>query len=154
MEANNLDLDAQQTEDVMSVNHSYLTYTLTKALSRYDQQFSIMPELEFELPTGRVKPDIAICNKLRINWLNDTIRLSEPPLVAIEILSPRPALSDLTDKFKMYFPAGVQSVWVLIPAFREIHIVTPDYNTISFHKTGLLRDPATGLELDLDETFA
>ncbi len=98
MELNNLDLDAHQTEDVLSVNHSYLTYTLTKALSRYDQQFSIMPELEFELTTGRVKPGIAIRKKLSINWFNDTIRFAEPPLVAIEILSPRQALADLTDK--------------------------------------------------------
>ena len=154
MEARNPEFDAYQTEDVMSVNHSYLTYTLTKALSRYDQQYNIMPELEFELATGRVKPDIVICHKIRINWFNDIIRLTEPPLVAIEILSPRQALADLTDKFQLYFPAGVLSVWVLIPAFREIHVVTPDYNTISFQKTGLLKDPASGLELNLDEVFA
>lgn len=65
-------------ENVLSANHSWLTYTLTKALSRCNQHFSIAPELAFESTTGRVQPGIAVCNELRINWLYDLIDRTAP----------------------------------------------------------------------------
>jgi Uma2 family endonuclease len=77
-----------QTEDVISYNHAKLTYRLAKSLSRYDEQFDILPELEFELSHGRAKPDMAICQPGKIDWLRDIIRPVTPPLLAIEILSP------------------------------------------------------------------
>ena len=52
------------TEDIMSLNHSRIAYNLTKALIKYDNQYSILPELEFAFPNSNVKPDIAICERL------------------------------------------------------------------------------------------
>ncbi len=154
METATFDLiEEYQSEDIMSLNHSYLTYTTLKALGNYDTQYSIMPELEFELVFGRAKPDVSICNKMTINWFDDVVRPKEPPIVAIEILSPKQGLADLTDKFKIYFPSGVQSIWVIIPTFREIQIITPDLDYISFQKKGLLKDPVTGFEMSLDVVF-
>lgn len=142
-----------QTEDINSYNHAKLTYRLTKNLSRYDEHYDILPELEFELTHGRAKPDVAICQPGKINWLRDVIRPTTPPLLAIEILSPRQALSDLTDKaLDIYFPSGVPVVWVIIPHFRQINVLTPGQQAT--FTSGLLHDSATGVDLELSYLFA
>ncbi len=142
-----------QTEDIMSYNHAKLTYRLTKSFSRYDSQYDILPELEFELSHGRAKPDIAICEPTQVDWLRDVIRPTTPPLLAIEILSPRQALSDLTDKvLDVYFPSGTPVVWIVIPHFRQVTVMTPqEQNTLT---AGVVRDDRTGIELELAHIFA
>lgn len=141
------------TEDIMSYNHAKLTYRLSKSFSRYDQQYDILPELEFELSHGRAKPDVAVCRPGKTNWLRDIIRPTTPPLLAVEILSPRQALSDLTDKaLDIYFPSGTSTVWVVIPHFRQVTIMTPDGQTTI--TSGILKDEHTGIELDLVDIFS
>jgi Uma2 family endonuclease len=146
------EIEEFQTEDVMSYNHAKITYRLAKNLSRYDQQYDILPELEFELSHGRAKPDLAICKLGKIDWLRDIIRPTHPPLLAIEILSPRQALSDLTDKaLDIYFPSGTSVVWIIIPHFKQVTVMIPDgQKTVT---SGKLLDEKTGVELDLESIF-
>lgn len=153
METPNYDMFEEfQTEDVMSYNHAKLTYRLTKTLSRYDEQYDILPELEFELSHGRAKPDVAICTPGKVNWLRDIIRPANPPLLAIEILSPRQALSDLTDKaLDTYFPSGTSVVWIVIPHFRQVTVMTASGETTI--TSGTIRDDNTGIELNLADIF-
>jgi Uma2 family endonuclease len=148
-----LELDEFQTEDIMSYNHSRLTYRLSVQLSVFDKKYDILPELEFELLNGRAKPDVAICKLGKVDWLRDVIRPTEPPLLAIEILSPRQALSDLTDKaLDIYFPSGTPTVWIIIPHFKQITILTSmGQKTIT---AGKVIDENTGVELLLEELFA
>ncbi len=153
METSQIELVEEfQTEDIMSYNHAKLNYRLTKALGRYDHQFDILPELEFELSHGRAKPDVAICQSGKIDWLRDVIRPTTPPLLAIEILSPRQALSDLTDKsLEVYFPSGVPVVWVVIPQFKIVTVMVPTgQSTVT---SGTVVDEQTGIELDLGAIF-
>jgi Uma2 family endonuclease len=147
-----LEIEEFQTEDIMSYNHAKITYRLAKTLSRFDEKYDILPELEFELSHGRVKPDIAVCKMGKADWLRDVIRPTYPPLLAIEILSPRQALSDLTDKtLDIYFPSGTSVVWIIIPHFKQINVMMPDgQRTIT---SGKLLDENTGVELDLESIF-
>lgn len=141
-----------QTEDVVSYNHAKITYRLAKSLGRYDEQYDILPELEFELLHGRAKPDVAVCLLGKADWLRDVIRPTQPPLLAIEILSPRQALSDLTDKaLDVYFPSGTATVWIVIPHFKQISVMMP--NREKTFTTGLVTDEGTGIELSLEELF-
>ena len=153
MEKAVLELEEFQTEDIMSYNHAKIIYRLTKILSQYDEQYDILPELEFELSFGRAKPDVAICKPNKINWLRDIIRPTHPPLIAIEILSPRQALTDLTDKWlDVYFPSDVKTVWVIIPQFKQITVLSAlgQENVNS----GIIHDEITGISLDLSKLFA
>jgi len=141
-----------QTEDIPSYNHAKLTYRLTKSFSRYDTQYDILPELEFELSHGRAKPDVAICRPAKADWLRDVIRPATAPLLAVEILSPRQALSDLTDKaLDVYFPSGTPAVWIVIPHFKQVTVMTPEAQTTL--TSGVVRDERTGIELDLAHIF-
>ena len=158
METNAVDsIEEFQTEDIFgppmrSYNHAKLTYRLTKSLGQYDKQYDILPELEFELSNGRAKPDVAICTLNKPDWLRDVIRPTKAPLIAIEILSPRQALSDLTDKaLDVYFPSGTAVVWVVIPHFRQVTVMTP--SSVTTITTGTARDETTGIELPLADIF-
>jgi Uma2 family endonuclease len=148
-----LDTEELQIEDIMSLNHSRLTYRISIQLSKYEEQFDILPELEFELLVDKAKPDIAICKKMTVDWIHDTIRLKEPPITAIEILSPKQAYNDLTDKiYDNYFKSGVQSVWLIIPSVKAFQLFLPEQPVKYFTDT-VFHDTTTGIELDLKTIF-
>ena len=88
-----------------------------------------------------------------LNWKDDIIRLSNPPIIAIEILSPRQAFTDLTDKaFKIYLPAGVKSVWIIIPAIEMINVLELN-KPVRTYTEGLLIDESTGIKIDVLQIF-
>ena len=149
-----LEIEEFQTEDIMSLNHSRIINRLCIALDKYDASYDTFPELELELSTGKCKPDVCIYPNLPVDWYNDTIFFTDSPLIAIEILSPKQALNDLTDKaFKQYFPAGVKVVWIIIPVFRLVQVLLPngDFQNLSSHE--IMKDPTTGIEIDLKTIF-
>ncbi len=143
-------IEEYHSEDIMSVNHSKLIHRLSVALDRYENQYDILPELELELSSGKCKPDVAIYENLSTNWFNDLIYYSEPPLTVIEVLSPKQGLTDLTDKaFKVYFPAGVKTVWLVVPMLHICQILLPDGTQLTW-PNGTMKDPITQLEVDVD----
>ncbi|MEZ0541268.1 hypothetical protein [Fibrella arboris] len=77
-----------KSEDIRSVNHSKLIGRVCSTLDRYDAEYDVLPELELELPTGKCKPDVAIYAKIGNDWFNDIIYYTQPPLIAVEVLSP------------------------------------------------------------------
>ena len=137
-----------------SKNHSKLQTRIARLLDEaYETDYDILTAVEMELPTGRSVPDVSVYPKMSFDWSNDEIRLTTPPITAIEILSPRQALTDLTDKNNIiYFPSGVKSVWIVIPLFKQIHVILPNGTIIPF-TSGILKDSATGIEISLDEIF-
>lgn len=154
METNPVEFfEEYHSEDIMSLNHSKLIHRLSVALDRYEDKYDIMPELELELSTGKCKPDVAVYKNLPTDWFNDIIYYDQAPIVAVEVLSPKQAITDLTDKaLKQYFPAGVQVVWIIIPTLRIVQTLLPD-GSMQTWSSGIMRDPATGMEMDLGYLF-
>lgn len=153
MDASVVDLiEEYQSVDIKSLNHSRLIHRISVALERYDDQYDVMPELELELNDKKVKPDISVYPNLKIDWQNDVMFYDVPPLIAIEILSPKQAVSDLTEKaYKIYLPSGVQSVWIIIPTMKILQIITlGSTETIT---NGLIKDTKTGIEITMEEIF-
>ena len=140
-------------EETMSANHSRLIHRLSVVLVPYEEQYDIMPELEFELVAGRLKPDVAIATRQAYNWEKDIVRYTEPPITAIEILSPTQSLDGLVAKIREdYFSSGVRSAWLIAPAVQSIHLFLPGQPVVTF-STGMLRDPASGIELEVAKIF-
>jgi len=154
METNQVEFfEEYQSEDIMSLNHSRIINRVGVAISRYDDQYDVFPELELELTTGKCKPDVSIYENLPTDWFNDIMYFNQAPIIAVEVLSPKQAVTDLTDKaFKIYFPAGVQVVWLIIPTTRIVQALLPD-GSIQTWSTGIMQDPVTGMELDLGYLF-
>lgn len=140
-------------EEAMSLNHSRLMYRLSILLSQFDNRFDIMPELELDLPTGRSKPDLSIFQNLSFDWKEDVIRYTEPPITAIEILSPTQAYDALTSKiWKIYFPANVHSAWIVMPSIQTVQLFLPDQPVQNFTEC-LFTDPVTDISIDLRALF-
>jgi len=140
-------------EEAMSLNHSRLIGRLTILLSAYEEQYDILPELEFELSTGNLKPDVAVIHRQAYDWEEDIIRFPSPPITAIEVLSPTQAFDAVASKIrKLYFPAGVESAWLVVPFIKTIHLFLPAQPVVTV-SVGLLHDPASGIELDVEKLF-
>jgi Uma2 family endonuclease len=58
--------------------------------------------------------------------------MSEMPLLAIEILSPREPLEDVLDKLKIYFALGIKSCWLVIPPLELITVYSNNNLSKSF----------------------
>ena len=141
------------SEDIMSINHSRLIHRLCVLLESFADQFDILPELELELLSKKIKPDISIYPNLKVDWLNDIIFFDQAPLSVIEILSPKQALTDLTDKIQeVYFPSGVKSAWIVVPPLKTVHIFMPEQDMLTFTQ-GLIKDQALDIEIAFSEVF-
>lgn len=152
------DADAQD-EKMSSLNHSDLQTRLGFLLmAAYRQQYSIYTELDFSFASGKTRPDLCIMPKRKANWLADEIIMQDVPLTTIEILSPcdgppEQSLNSLTERvYKKHFPAGVQTVWLVVPTVQTISILLPDRKQVVFSQ-GIITDPVTGIQLELNDIF-
>ncbi|MCU0391509.1 MAG: Uma2 family endonuclease [Thermoflexibacter sp.] len=145
--------ESEEKNIISSKNHAIIKGKLTTYFSvHYQNEYLTLPQLSLELSNQKVTPDISIFPQMEYNWLQDEIRLTTPPIIAIEILSPKQSLDDLTDKISIYLSAGVKSYWVIIPTFRALHIIYGNNQTAAF-LSGKVKDPATNIEIDLDVIF-
>lgn len=144
--------ELERGKPMPSFNHSILQSRLTIALGRYPQ-YDIPTELSLELTSGKAAPDLCIYPETKHDFFHDHIRYKEPPLLTIEILSPKQSLDDLKDKiFNIYFPAGVKSCWIVVPTLKMIAVFTPD-GEVQNYIGGIITDPALGVEVDMKEIF-
>ena len=88
------------------------------------------------------------------NFLHDEVRLTEPPLVAVEIASPPQSTQDIVDKIQQMLAAGVQSCWLVQPAMQAITVYAAEGAAPKTVSDGPLDDPATDIEIDVAEVFA
>lgn len=146
--------DGAQDEKKSSYNHSELQGHLAYLLrATYRHQYSILTELDFEFASGKTRPDLCILPKRKADWLIDEIVVQDVPLTTIEILSPEQSLNSLTDRiYKKHFPAGVKTVWLVVPTVQTVSILLPDRRQINVSQ-GLVTDPVTGIELNLSDIF-
>lgn len=147
--------EIERNKPMPSKNHGYIQSRLNAVLNKYYfEKLNIFSELKIALPGVKpAVPDLSIYPKASINLLEDETEVTEPPLTAVEILSPTQAIEDITDKFfTIYFPAGVKSAWLVILTFRTIYVFTPDHQYTTF-AGDTLHDPATDITLSLDEIF-
>lgn len=141
-------------EKMSSLIHAFLQSRLALLLGQaYRDQFTVLTELDLEFASGKTRPDLCIFPKLTVNWTDDEILVREAPLTTIEILSPEQSLNGLLERiYQKHFPAGVKSVWIVVPALQLISIWQPDRTQLTFTE-GTATDPATGIGVKVGEVF-
>lgn len=146
--------EQERGKPMPSKNHAILQGEIYYELrTQFGTQFDILPELSLDLVSGRATPDLCIYEKLTRDWRKDVIKTKEPPIMAIEILSPKQNFNDITDKINdIYFPAGVKSVWVVLPQVESFMLFKPNEKTNTYNE-GIFKDDASGFEVDLDKIF-
>ncbi len=133
-----------------SYNHAYTHARLIAELSK-NESHSVFSELALDIGKDYI-PDISLYPKRKIDWLNDEVKVSEMPLLAIEILSPTQGSKELIDKFKVYFEAGIKSCWLVIPVARSIIVCTAPDRSTTFSDRDVV-DKTLGLNLPIKAIF-
>lgn len=145
--------ELERGKPMPSRNHGRIELKLGALLyNRYDAQFTIVTEATLALPERDVTPDIAIYPKRPDDWQHDEVKITEMPLLAVEIVSPSQRLSDVEDKVRQYHRAGIKSVWVVFPSLRAIAL----YEAGQLPKviaSGKVQDATTGIAIAVEELF-
>lgn len=144
--------ERERGKPMPSKNHGLVQLYLGIAFSRHDDKFTIIPELSLAITEKPLVPDLCIYPKLPIDWRHDEIKMSAPPLTAIEILSPTQGMEELIRKADAYFEAGVKSCWIVQPFLELIAILVPGEKA-KFFDSGDVTDPATGITIQVEEIF-
>ncbi|EDN65582.1 hypothetical protein BGP_0428 [Beggiatoa sp. PS] len=68
------------------------------------------------------------------------LKISEMPLLAIEVISPKQGIDDILAKFDAYFAMDIQSCWLVTPALESITVYSqPDhFNTFDMNDTEVI----------------
>lgn len=135
-----------------SRNHGRVQTNLTVELFA-QQQFSIYNELTLTIAGLDYTPDISVYPREPADYRHDETKRAEPPLVAIEILSPSQSEQETVEKAEIYLRHGVKSCWIVSPPLRTVTILLPDGRQEVFHR-GSVKDPAVELGADLDRVFS
>jgi Uma2 family endonuclease len=78
--------------------------------------------------------------------------ISHPPLLCVEVLSPRDTFQAMRKRVQDFFNMGVKDVWIFDPATRIAHACSA--TTITDHTTGTLRVAGTKIELSIQDVFS
>ncbi len=134
--------------------HGYIQGRLIARLYAYEDKYNILSELSLDLNDWGSVPDIAIYPKRNMNFREDRIEVTTPPLCAIEILSPSQSLQELVNKASLYFQHGAKSCWLVIPSLENIYVFSSPEHYNIFRSSQTLTDAALGLELELSKIFS
>ena len=149
--------------DLGSFNHSYLQTKLAVLLFGFDQ-YTALTELSLDVSRladealrtkyrDSIKPDVSVYRRRALDVTEDILKMSEMPLLAIEILSPMQGVQSLIEKVQVYFALGVRSCWIVYPYGRAITVYTSP-KTFTSYSEGDVVDEVLNLRLPLAEIFS
>ena len=137
-----------------SKHHSIIQGNLIIQLAfKYLEVYQAIPELSLDLNGKEKVPDLSIYKKDSISYGEDEIRMTNLPLCAVEILSPKQALSDLVDKSDVYFDAGISSYWLVVPQLQSIYVYSAKKTFKVYTRENTLVDSLLDIELELEKIF-
>jgi len=147
------DYERERGKPMPSKLHSVVQTNLTGKLLTYRPSLQVLSELTLRLGDRELTPDLSVYRELEVDFTQDEIRMTEPPVLAIEISSPTQGIQDLVDKARFLMEHGVESCWIVQPPLRTITVFTPDMESTTY-SSGTVTDPATDVELDVEDIFS
>lgn len=133
--------------------HSLVQTNLIIELSRFRPEYHALSELSLRLAERDVTPDVSVYGDIELDFAQDEIRMTEPPLLTVEIASPTQGVQPLIDKIRFLLGEGVQSCWLVQPQLRTITVYHGDMQHTTY-ADGSITDPNLEITLDLDDVFA
>ena len=107
-----------------SINHAYVQAKLISALIQLGK-YTVYSELSLDIEGKEYVPDIVLYKDRKPDYQHDETKVSEIPLLAIEILSPTQGIQEIINKFEIYFQAGAKSCWLVQPFPRSVAVLSP-----------------------------
>lgn len=146
--------EIERGKPMPSKHHSFIQTVLASQFLFKYRNYLPMSELSIVINDKAKVPDIAIYKKEEFNLTNEEIKVQQIPLGVIEILSPTQNITELLEKSKEYFEAGVKSYWLIVPPLKNVFIFhKPNNYTASFEKNDTLKDEVLDVEFSLSEIF-
>lgn len=145
--------EQERGKPLPSLNHGHLQFLLSLAFGPHRDEYTVASELTLQLGDTRITPDLCVFSKREITFAHDVPRVTEPPLLAVEIVSPSQSTQDVADKIYDMLDAGVQSCWLVQPAMQTITVYTEGEKPRTFDR-GTLTDPATDISVDVGDLFS
>jgi Uma2 family endonuclease len=135
-----------------SKGHGYTQANLTIALTAHRDRYTIFSGLTLELGGREIIPDLSLYLKTDVDFDYDEVRVTDPPLLAIEIATTTQNTQDLIERVEFLLDAGVQSCWLVQPPLRTVTVFpgSMDGNTVS---SGAVTDPVLDIEVPIDAIF-
>ena len=126
--------------------------TQISSLLRIKQQdwgVRVVVETRVRVSPTRVRiPDVCV---LSADLPRERI-ITHPPLLCVEVLSPRDSFKSMRKRAQDFFDMGVKDIWIFDPETRSAHVCTPSATTA--RKTGTLRVTGTKIQLSIEEVFS
>jgi Uma2 family endonuclease len=144
--------EQERGKPMPSRNHAIVQMNLGIEFAK-NRQYRVMSEVALELAGRPFTPDLSIYPRQPVDFRRDDVRLTDPPLLAVEIFSPTQGYQEIMDKVETYLKQGVKSCWVVNPPQRAITIYLADGSEKTYVE-GEIKDPATGLSADLGAVFS
>ena len=147
------DYEIERNKPMPSFNHGSIQANLIMEFAQYRQRYRVVSELNLNLLDWPSVPDLCLYPYKALDTRSDTIKMTEPPLCAIEILSPTQSIGDLLAKANQYFQHGVQSCWIVLPGLDNIYVFSSSdtYEIFRVHET--LKDEKTGISFPVRPVF-
>jgi len=146
------DYEKERGKPMPSKLHSVVQTNLTIALSGHPS-YTVLSELTLELDGRELTPDLSVYERLDVDFTEDELRMTEPPLLTVEIASPTQGIQELIDKIRFLLGAGVQSSWLVQPQLRTITVYSGDMASNTYSE-GTVADPNLDLEVDHTDVFS
>jgi Uma2 family endonuclease len=137
--------------NVGEFDHSFLQAILAALFMNSEETWGVygLTEQRIRIAPRKYRiPDICV---LRLDAPADDI-LTEPPLIAIEILSPEDRFSRIAAKAVEYRAFGIEHVWVVDPRQRKVFLGTEE--GLTEIENGVLRVEGTPIQVRASELFA
>jgi Uma2 family endonuclease len=144
--------ERERGKPMPSRNHAIVQMNLGIEFAR-NKQYRVLSELALDLGGRPFTPDLSVYPRQPVDFRHDDVRVTEPPLLTVEIFSPTQGYQELMDKVDAYLNNGVKSCWVVNPPQRAITIYLVDGSEKTYVE-GEVKDPVTGLSADLHAVFS
>ena len=145
--------ETERGKPMPNIIHGFLQTRLVVNLDKFSDRFDFMTEVTLDLQPAAT-PDVCIYPR-KESYQRSTVKAktTDMPLTSIEIVSPSQSIDEMAKKVRdVYFPAGIKSAWILVPAFKAIHLMLPGDRNSYFDKGDML-DPTTGIKISVDKIF-
>ena len=147
------DYEKERGKPRPDIAHSLAQTNLVFATRPFRAEYTFASELTLRLNGRRLVPDLSVYPKRPTDYAHDELFLTEPPLLAVLISTTGQPAEVLVEQVRYMLAAGVASCWLVQPAMQAVTIYTEGAAPKTFSE-GTLEDPATGIEVSVEEVFA
>lgn len=151
MNSENIITNNREESVLPSFNHGYFQLSIGIAL-RQQENFSVVSASSIEINGKEYIPDISVYPKRKVDRLHDVVKMTDMPLLAIEIISPNQGTLELMNKFDIYFEGGIKSCWLVDPLPGSVMVLSSPDKAQTF-TNGEVIDEATDIRVPIDELF-